>query len=1052
METKCWCWTLFFYLISIHLTVNGFNLETRLPLIKESDSGSYFGFSVAQHIDIDDKEANRYPVLLVGAPLARNYRAERNHSGALYKCELKTYRKDCSQIDITPDSESSDEVDKDGQWLGVTVASQKPGGYVVTCAHRYVIKGLGYRWGEGICYSFKSSLVYDRQWQPCQFLNKGHEEFGYCQAGVSVYVLENNEVAFGTPGPYTWKGTLFVNNVRFDIWDDTFWHRGPLNNDSPVGKYSYLGMSVTGGKFFGSHTSFVGGAPRSNGTGQVVFFKKLKVNDDSKFSVEHILDGEQFLSSFGYALASLDINGDGALDLAVGAPFYFSEKGGGAVYAYINTENDFNDSKRIKVTGKAQSAFGLTLSNAGDLNKDGYSDLAVGAPYEESGKGAVYIYLGSAEGLITKAAQAIRPSDFPEKALPRVGLRTFGYSLSGGLDMDSNGYPDLLIGAYESDAAILLRSRPIIGLETTVTGNYTDIDPQRAGCIEDPTSNQVCFSFSACFKITDTGSDLKIRYKIEEAASAVKYYRVIFNSSYDAEAPNVVTEDLSVSMGERKCKKEVIYLKDKTDIQTPIKFKLLYSLIQEDPPLPQEGDELPDLNKYPILNKQKSLKIFEATFLKNCGDDEVCQSNLELLLEFELSKPLGATHHQKLYLGEKFFNISVTVRNYNEPAYNAAFFISHPKSISYVNNFKKDYELNIECKPVTESLVKCTLGNPFTLKEVVVQVKFDTRRIRDDENWLTFDVKVNTTSVNTAENTTSHFELEIIRLAELKLRGVSKPEQVLYSDEIKEETVMMSETDVGTPVIHTYEIINDGPFRAREVQVEISWPYELGNNKNKEQYVLYLMETPKVYGNGYCLLDEKWVNPHSIGSKNLAEKGSNSVNTIRRKREAATVHEEKLVDGKAVKYVALDCENDSFKIKCLNITCTINNLEARSSNVINIKALLWNSTFVQEYPKVDYVSIISRGKIHLISSLDIEQNTTNDEAKAETKAYSDVHFSKTEKKTPILFIIVSVACGILLLVIVVIILWRCGFFRRPLQQYTVVPNEEKSATSFPETS
>ena len=33
----------------------------------------------------------------------------------------------------------------------------------------------------------------------------------------------------------------------------------------------------------------------------------------------------------------------------------------------------------------------------GDLNKDGYHDIAVGAPYE--GKGAVYIYLGTKDGL-----------------------------------------------------------------------------------------------------------------------------------------------------------------------------------------------------------------------------------------------------------------------------------------------------------------------------------------------------------------------------------------------------------------------------------------------------------------------------------------------------------------------------------------------------------------------------------------------------------------------------------------------------------------------------
>jgi hypothetical protein len=51
--------------------------------------------------------------------------------------------------------------------------------------------------------------------------------------------------------------------------------------------------------------------------------------------------------------------------------------------------------------------FGFAIANLGDLNSDGYEDIAVGAPYE--GNGAIYIYLGSAQGLIPEASQVCVP-------------------------------------------------------------------------------------------------------------------------------------------------------------------------------------------------------------------------------------------------------------------------------------------------------------------------------------------------------------------------------------------------------------------------------------------------------------------------------------------------------------------------------------------------------------------------------------------------------------------------------------------------------------------
>ncbi|MGH7681438.1 MAG: integrin alpha, partial [Candidatus Eiseniibacteriota bacterium] len=158
-----------------------------------------------------------------------------------------------------------------------------------------------------------------------------------------------------------------------------------------------------------------------------------------------VLNGNVPGDTFGGAVAGIgDQNGDGLADVIVGA--YQSDVGGlDAGRAYV-----FFGGRKIEVKARtafgAQGAgdlFGVSVANAGDVNKDGFSDIIVGA-HENDAAGAnagrAYIFFGGPAG----------------DARPDVILTgeaagdAFGYSVAGAGDVNGDGYADVIVGAYEN--------------------------------------------------------------------------------------------------------------------------------------------------------------------------------------------------------------------------------------------------------------------------------------------------------------------------------------------------------------------------------------------------------------------------------------------------------------------------------------------------------------------------------------------------------------------------------------------------------------------------
>jgi hypothetical protein len=152
-------------------------------------------------------------------------------------------------------------------------------------------------------------------------------------------------------------------------------------------------------------------------------------------------------ANFGYSVSTAgDVNGDGYSDVIVGAPGYNNGQAGeGASFVYHGSSGGLSGSPSWTAESDQQYASFGSVSGAGDVNGDGYSDVIVGAPgYDDGGSffekdGRAFVYHGSSGGLSGSPSWSVE-SDLEEA--------NFGNSVSGAGDVNGDGYSDVIVGAY----------------------------------------------------------------------------------------------------------------------------------------------------------------------------------------------------------------------------------------------------------------------------------------------------------------------------------------------------------------------------------------------------------------------------------------------------------------------------------------------------------------------------------------------------------------------------------------------------------------------------
>ncbi|XP_055379555.1 integrin alpha-PS3-like [Condylostylus longicornis] len=505
--------------------------------------------------------------IIIGAPRDNSVLLDESifESGGIYNCTIPSENKTprCSEIGLDPQGNYSKH--SDNQWLGGTIYGNSDDmGSITVCAPRHFfifnLNGEDQEIMDGNCYELKFNKN-ENHWEiefyphKSEDSSEGCNRYEFSQMGFSLYKDEiNRKTIFGEPGALHWDGRASIY-TDFEIEHINFLSI----SENCIGSWSYMGYSVVTGKFDKNAIAsyYIIGAPKLFDTGAVLIFDNFQDQTTMKFN----LTGIQKYEYFGYSLLLDDLNDDRINELIVSAPLH-TEKGRyeiGVIYIF-NIESDFQVTNRIikpPFSRRSAKRFGTAMTRLGDINHDSFNDIAVSAPFGENPVVyyiLLYIYFGSSEGLKENPEQILRSPRY-------LNINSmYGMSLGGRVDVDGNGFNDLVIGAPNADQVFLYLTYPTISIVATFQ-NLTD---------EIPIGKDHLFK-------TFSDVTVKSRYPDNRLTFLSKEYMKVTEKKYR----------ITIESGENNCETNFLLIKyEGQEIMTPFEIEMSYEIVQN--PLTEE--------------------------------------------------------------------------------------------------------------------------------------------------------------------------------------------------------------------------------------------------------------------------------------------------------------------------------------------------------------------------------------------------------------------------------------------------------------------------------
>ncbi|MCK6595877.1 MAG: integrin alpha [Bacteriovoracaceae bacterium] len=250
------------------------------------------------------------------------------------------------------------------------------------------------------------------------------------------------------------KFVLANHQLKIEVKDQ--FAQYPIRIDPLTTTPSWVVKQNQANASFGYTVSYVGDV-NGDGFGDVLigapYFDNGFTDEGRVFLYYGSVNGLQSTAAWSYSCGKVDcqlgysidgagkINNDVYADIIIGATNYSNgQVEEGEAFIFYGASSG-PQSPLVAVGGQASANLGKKVTSAGDVDGDGFDDIAIAAPMYDNGQtneGRVYIYLGSSVGIsITSSWQAEG----------NLASGQFGQGLAGDFDMNGDGFDDLVIGA-----------------------------------------------------------------------------------------------------------------------------------------------------------------------------------------------------------------------------------------------------------------------------------------------------------------------------------------------------------------------------------------------------------------------------------------------------------------------------------------------------------------------------------------------------------------------------------------------------------------------------